>query len=435
MKRWICLLLGMAMLAAGAASAQEYVSVSEIYDQAQALGGVWQETFETKNGTVTIDVPVIVPDVDVMPVMTMEKANPSNEMFDQIASGKKLGKEDDHEYETEMNGEIITFFLGRDNYWSFGKKTDNVGYDAFQFLVMEHGGYRNSKETGMGLKRAEPRSFHYPWDIDPDTAYVRNNDITLNEAMRLWHEDLKMCYPDDDFVIRPTLVQLSGSTLAKDSTQKNKRDGYIVIEGAEQLIGGIPIMGAITEGCDVFGGASTAEKTKIEEKTLGGYRLGSYNVNQWNYFYGFFHDEENYRTSSTLARVRTMEYPDVPLASLDSVLESIKEKIESGNIRKIFSIKLGYILYSDPDMTDYAWAIPRWQVKADYVKDGMEKKAKYKPHTQAHVDRSEGSNEARRYFVNLPIDAQNGELIIFSSGSKKNAEVYAVPEIITWDDI
>ena len=42
MKRWICLLLGMMMLAAGTASAQEYVSVSEIYDQAQAMGGVWQ---------------------------------------------------------------------------------------------------------------------------------------------------------------------------------------------------------------------------------------------------------------------------------------------------------------------------------------------------------------------------------------------------------
>ena len=84
-------------------------------------------------------------------------------------------------------------------------------------------------------------------------------------------------------------------------------------------------------------------------------------------------------------------------------------------------------------MTDYAWAIPRWQVKADYVKDG--KNAKYKPHTQAHVDRSEGSNEARTYFVNLPVDAQSGELIIFSSGSKKNAEVYAVPKIIPWDDI
>ena len=435
MKRWICLLLGMMMLAAGMASAQEYVSVSEIYDQAQAMGGVWQETFETKNGTMTVDVPIIVPDVDAMPVLTMEKANPSNKMFDQIASGKKLGKEDDHEYETEMNGEIINFFLGRDNYWAFGKETDNVGYDAFQFLVMEHGGYRNKEETGMGIKRAWPRSYHYPWEIDPDAAYVRDSDITLNEAMRLWHEDLALCYPGEDFVIRPTLVQFGGSTLAVNSTQKNKRTGDIVIEYAEQLIDGIPLMGAITEGCDVYGGASTAEKTKIEEKTLGGYYLGSYNVNQWNYFYGFFTDEENYRTSSTLARVRTTEYMDVPLASLDSVLESIKEKIEAGNIRRIFSIKLGYLLYSNPGMTDYAWAIPRWQVKVDYVKDGMEKKVKYKPHTQANVDRGDGSNEARPYFVNLPVDAQSGELIIFSSGSKKNAEIYAVPEIITWDDI
>lgn len=64
MKKIAVLLLTLLLLPC-VALAREYVSVSEFYEQAQAMGGVWQETFETKNGTVTVDVPIIVPEIPV----------------------------------------------------------------------------------------------------------------------------------------------------------------------------------------------------------------------------------------------------------------------------------------------------------------------------------------------------------------------------------
>ena len=90
MKRRIRLILASMLLVCASASAQEYVSVSEIYEQAEAIGGWWTESFDTPNGQINVDVPIIVPDVDTMPVLTVEKAKLSNEMFDQIASGQKL---------------------------------------------------------------------------------------------------------------------------------------------------------------------------------------------------------------------------------------------------------------------------------------------------------------------------------------------------------
>ena len=36
-------------------------------------------------------------------------------------------------------------------------------------------------------------------------------------------------------------------------------------------------------------------------------------------------------------------------------------------------MRLGYILDADPEMTDHAWAIPRWTVDALYVTKGEEK--------------------------------------------------------------
>ena len=158
MKRKFALILSALLLVCSAASAQEYISISELYDQAQAMDGWWRETFNTPNGEMTVDVPIIVPDVDAMPVLTVEKAKISEEMFNQIAAGKKTGDKDEHQYELEVDGEMIEFFLGRDNYWISGEQTDYAGYEAFQWLWTYHGGYRSSVGSGMGTaeKQAQP---------------------------------------------------------------------------------------------------------------------------------------------------------------------------------------------------------------------------------------------------------------------------------------
>lgn len=403
--------------------AQEYVSVAEIYEQAQAMGGVWQETFETPFGQLAVDVPVIVPDAQTMPVLTMENAKISEKMFNEISQGKKVGEKDQIEYELEMNGETVGFYLGWDYPYVLKQQTDKTGYDAVDTLWMYHGGYLISLNTGMGTaeKRAEPTSLFTPGELDPDAPCVRNSDITLNEAMLLWQEDIALAYPDEEFTIRPTRIKLRGSMLEPHFNKENKNDGYLVIEGAEQLIGGFPLMGMIGRNFQIPYG-TTEIKNKVSDK-LDIYRVGCESVTDC-YFYGNFTDKDNYRTISSLARTRTVEYEDVPLAPLESVLESVRKEIEAGNIRNVHSIKLGYILYSNPDMTDYAWAIPRWEVQANYVTKEM----------QDIYDR--GNDEPELWggvcFANLPVDAQSGELIIFEVG---DPETFSVPDMVTWDEV
>lgn len=74
MKNLICMgICLLAQLLPLCAAAQEYVSIAEIYKHAQATDGVWQETFDTPNGEMTVDVPIIVPDVETMPVVTVRR--------------------------------------------------------------------------------------------------------------------------------------------------------------------------------------------------------------------------------------------------------------------------------------------------------------------------------------------------------------------------
>ena len=372
--------------------------------------GVWQETFDTPNGEMTVDVPIIVPDVETMPVVTVEKAKISEALFNQIASGKKYGTKRELSYETELNGERLGFYLGLENNDAFGEKSGNTGYDAFQLTFVFHGMFMNSRDNGK-WKGTMPRVGYYAWELDLDAACVRNSDITLNEAMRLWHEDIALCYPDETFEIRPTKIELRGCTLKPELKSKDKRDGLIVVEAAEQLIGGIPLMGAISLGaCNIAvrtpKDVSERKEDDRKYKEMNPYRRGCYSVlGTGNGFYGTFKDENNYRTSSQLARVRTTEYEDVPLVPLDSVLESIR------------------------DMTDYAWAIPRWVVDARYVTN--ENRDEYM--LKDLLDPEEGlAKWENHYQASIPVDVQTGELIIFTYG---DAETFSVPEMMTWDKV
>ena len=87
MKKMLYMLL-MLLCTCAVASAQEYVSASELHEQAEAMSGWWQETFSTPNGEVTVNAPIIVPDIEQLPVLTLERAKISEELFDQIAQGK-----------------------------------------------------------------------------------------------------------------------------------------------------------------------------------------------------------------------------------------------------------------------------------------------------------------------------------------------------------
>ena len=438
MKRTFALILSALLLVCSAASAQEYVSVAELYEQAQAMSGVWQETFETKNGTVTVDVPIIVPDVDAMPVLTMEGAKISEELYNHILQGKKVGREDQIFYdEVELGGKINEFFLGYENDYKNGVRTDIVGYEAVDTLWIQHGAFRISQGGGkVASTEPKPTTFHFPWQLDVDQPCMRGSNLTLVDAMRLWQEDIDMCFPDDDFVIQPVNITVYGSKLTeKNGTDKKyKNTGYYTIY-AEQVVDGVPLMGGIMSDVGrskysiLFG--STQKTNRTIEKWNETYGAGVASVLDYSGMESRFVDEESYRVGNSLARIRSVEYLDVPLASLDSVLESIGKEIKTGNIREVYSVRLGYVLYSDPDMIDHAWAIPRWVVSTLYITK----------ENQKNWDREQKDNTkygyeyaplSQFYSEELLVDAQSGELMIFTLGDDKT---YSDPRIITWDDV
>lgn len=371
MKKTLGMLMGVLLvLVCMGASAQDYVSVTELYEQAQAMGGVWQESFDAPNGQVTVDAPIIVPNVETMPVLTMEGAKISEELYHHIIQGRKGGSQDSIEYdEVELGGKSSEFFLGYENDYVNQKKTQIVGYDAVDTLWLQHGAYRFSQGEGM-VPRAKPTTYHFPWEIDANQPSLRGSDLTVSEAMRLWKEDIDMCFPEDDFILQPKTIEVYGSILT-DQTGKGKEyrnTGHYTIR-AEQMVNGVPLMGGVIGiGHDYsIMYPSTKETNRKMEKLVEKYGTGIASVLDGGGNYSRFVDETDYRTCSSLARVRSVEIADIPLAPLEDVLAGIRKEIEAGNVRHVYSVRLGYVLYSNPEMTDYAWAVPRWVISMQYI--------------------------------------------------------------------
>ena len=433
--RGLAVLVLLALFCAGAV-AQEMVSIAELHAQAEAMGGWWNETVDVPGGALTVNAPVIVQDVEAMPVVTLEAARIPEETYEQIIQGKRLGKSDQMFYAVEWEDRPFEVFLGYENDYVNGKRTDIRGYEAVDTLDISHGDFRSSVGEGL-MPRAEPSTYHYPWTLEGDRTCLRGSDLTLDDAMHLWREDIAMMFPGEAFEIQPKTITIRGSTLS-DTVEKGKayqRNGYFKLT-MEQVICGVPLFGGILYD---FGSSpyalpfiATPQINRQIEK-LNVYGRGVSSVIDYSYgrTEGRFASEESYRTITWLAKMRTVEHADVPLAPLEAVLSQVREEIAVGNIRELYSVRLGYVLYANPEMTDHAWAILRWTVDALYVTKGEEKLW-----ARERKDNEKwGYNDApweERHAQQLLADAQRGELIRFTIG---DAKTFSVPKIVTWDDI
>ena len=66
---WLCLMMIVPTLASA-----DMVSISELRQQAEAVGR-WTQTYEAHGRTIEVDVPIIVPEVEAMPIVTVEAYN------------------------------------------------------------------------------------------------------------------------------------------------------------------------------------------------------------------------------------------------------------------------------------------------------------------------------------------------------------------------
>lgn len=86
MMLWLCLMMIVPTLASA-----DMVSISELRQQAEAVGR-WTQTYETPNGKVSVDTPIIVPEVENVPILQVSAV-----MGKDVAEERGLPKAADQE--------------------------------------------------------------------------------------------------------------------------------------------------------------------------------------------------------------------------------------------------------------------------------------------------------------------------------------------------
>ena len=169
MKKLAFLLL-VALLLPLVACADSLMSVSDLRAQVEASGGRWTQIYTTSKGeTISVDVPIEVPNVETFPII---KASWMTRMPDQFKSD--YGANGSDRTEPRWSAVIDRYgFIAAFHDFDFMLTQDDLRkYGHFAFISDD-------------LVHANP---------DWNSAYAYNNDLTVGDAYEYMIQILRECY-------------------------------------------------------------------------------------------------------------------------------------------------------------------------------------------------------------------------------------------------
>lgn len=366
----------------------KYVTMQELRSSAPAR---WQHTFEVQGRVSQMDAPIVIPAVDRMPVPELKWL-----AFDEAALGAAI------QAAAPSNG--LTIHM-------------NEGAPYVNILAKaQNDSYLN------GPKRGSARTIPLPNQPAANSAY------TPQQAWALMERLLQAAGIDIARVEQVGVTGTTGFYAYRSATDAQRRAqafayldrsapvagferGYYHVS-ARQVIGGVPLLP------NEYLYSSTNNSPYQVEGIL---RLQAA-------------DDGDYRMQVKAVQPTGIKVDDLPLANFDRVLHTLRGLAESGRLRRVDSIELGYMLYYE----DYVMAgeaereatlvaLPVWRVIGYLAPD-----AAYEPGVSLEEMRTDASTTTYvDESLEFRIDAQTGLLMERHSA----LPIKGNPPILTWEQM
>lgn len=142
-------------------------------------------------------------------------------------------------------------------------------------------------------------------------------------------------------------------------------------------------------------------------------------------------------TVNSLEEVKVIA-EDIPFTSFQRVKENVENLIENGHIRNVFSIRLGYAVYNDPNYpsgersayaAEYYYLVPTWVVECIYV-ENPKKEYVYKGKGLDELNDDERNSLEYRSLI---INANNGVMLDIYDRSKNGRGDADYKGYISWE--
>ena len=340
----------------------DMVSVSELRQQAEAMGR-WTQTYDTPNGEVSVDIPIIVPEVENVPILQVSAV-----MGKDVAEEKGLLKSVDQE-----NAGAGIFY---DDFDILSKLNANVDDAAMIFCA-------NPKEIDLAFLQVshnDPNSmrggswdyssdYYYPDEMNPETLFAEENDQPLSAADDVLAVLLQNYYGRENADYGVDYVEVRGKARKRVGRTKNDLGAYkkdypkaTYYISFRQKLEGIPIY------LEIGHKMLTTNQTYVtQEVALKCQRIRGIETNTLEYM-----DETSFILDTTWMREEKRIQEDVPLATLEDVMRALEKRIEEGYIRDIYALRLGYVCYLDDTSPDIYALYPAWICDCIYANSPRE---------------------------------------------------------------
>lgn len=309
MKRMLVMLLALILMGcAVCASAEEYVTLAQLREQAKQG---WNETYTAMGREVVADVEMgWFPEAEACPLVSVDP------------------------YTIDKDDERLDKWRALPHSIIYDDLSDSISID-----VTDHSKHQLVPPVSWYGKWLQDNFRYYGGEV-PDRE-AEDCDITYNEFLNLVEADvfeftgltLDDFYIDEVWVVSPSYkgIKVNGEYVRGDKLTAT--GGYHVF--AKQLVEGVP----------VFGSHPAGAKGHIQ--------------------YGYYMPEYRYFTIQTVENPVNIE-ADLPLLSFDSFKGKLEELIDAGNLRGVDAMRFGYGTCKDGDK----WKlVPVWMVTCGYSKN------------------------------------------------------------------
>ena len=171
----LCVLLLVPTLALASG---DMVSVSELRQQVEAMGR-WTKTYEAHGRTIEVDVPIIVPEVEAMPIVTVEAYNAvENDALNRKEYPLKRQNSDGWSIEYEESG-LFSYLNNAESSVGTISIPDRAEQNEHVYL----GGQYHFPQDKRTDKMKYQSVFFAPGEFDSETTYAEDNPNSLQQAM------------------------------------------------------------------------------------------------------------------------------------------------------------------------------------------------------------------------------------------------------------
>ena len=362
MKRFAGMMGALLLAPTLALASGDMVSISELRQQVEAMGR-WTKTYDTPNGKVSVDIPIIVPEVENMPILQVSAV-----MGKDVAEEKGLHKSVDQE-----NAGAGIFY---DDFDILSKLNVDVDDAAMIFCA-------NPKEIDLAFLQVshnDPNSmrmgswdyssdYYYPNEMNPETLFAEENEQPMSTANDALAVLLQNYYGKENADYDVDYVEVRGKARKRVGRTKNDLGAYkkdypkaTYYISFRQKLEGIPIY------LEIGHKMLTTNQTYVtQEVALKCQRIRGIETNTLEYM-----DETSFILDTTWMREEKRIQEDVPLATLEDVMRALEKRVEEGYIRDIYALRLGYVCYPDDTSPDIYALYPAWICDCIYANSPRE---------------------------------------------------------------